>query len=112
MHSEYEIFCVESFESKIYSLARPFAGGNMSFIEFDIFSQTENVLKTYTPQELLDFNPETITIDLENQLFITMGDFGVNDRIIGIDFQTGSIEYTLFSDKEVFSLPYYDSKIY
>lgn len=112
LHSEFEIFCIESFESKIYSLVRPIVGGNLSFIEFDIFAQTENVINTYTPQELLDFNPETITIDIENQLFITMGDFGANDSIMGIDFQTGAIEYTMFSDKEVFSLEYYDSKIY
>ncbi|MBA3899788.1 MAG: hypothetical protein H0X62_06195 [Bacteroidetes bacterium] len=52
----YETFGLEYGNGKIYSLVKPYNGGDASLLAIDIYAGTESVIKTYLPSELDDYN--------------------------------------------------------
>lgn len=100
--------------SPIYSLVRPLGGGDLKLIEIDLTSGTESLIKTYTPAELNDYNPEITSFDFQYNRFLTVGyDLLGNESIISINTTTGNIDYSYNSPNvEPFSLVYGNGKIY
>ncbi len=83
-----------------YSLTRPKVGGNLNLVKFDLSLGTETIIKTYLPSELKDYNPEATAFDHQNNRFITVGNFGINESLIAINVTNGNIDFAYQSATE------------
>ena len=112
--SNYELFSVEYYLGKVYSLARPIGGGDLKLLETDLTTGTETVIDTYSAAEIDDYDPGATTFDHQNGRFIALSsDMGGNVSVVGLNISNGDIEYTHGSiNYELFSVEYYDGNVY
>ncbi|MDX2360163.1 MAG: T9SS type A sorting domain-containing protein [Crocinitomicaceae bacterium] len=96
--SAYELGSIEYYGGKVYSLARPAAGGDLKLLETNLSSGIETVIDTYPSSELNDYNPEATCFDHQYGRFMTLGsDLGGSVNLISINVTNGDIDYSFAS---------------
>ncbi|NQY66895.1 MAG: T9SS type A sorting domain-containing protein [Flavobacteriales bacterium] len=89
--STFEIFSLEYYSGQIYSLVRPFGGGDISLVAYDLTNSSEAIIASYTSTIFSDYDPSMVTFDLINNSYVVKGNTDVNDKILGIDINNGVI---------------------
>ncbi len=110
----YELFSIEYYDGKGYSMARLLAGGELRLVETDLSSGLETEIGSYPAITLDDYDPGATTFDHQNGRFLLLGsNLSGIVGIYGINAATGNIDYTHASPNyELFSIEYHNNKAY
>lgn len=93
--STYELFGIEYYNGKAYSLARPIGGGNLRLLETNPGTGAEIVIVTYSAAMIDDYDLNTTSFDYQNGKFIVLAsDLSGIVSLLGINVINGNIDYS------------------